>query len=42
MIAGDDPLIAAHADRFETMLEDALSADQSIEFIRSVAEDMRS
>jgi transcriptional regulator with XRE-family HTH domain len=42
MVAGDDPLIAAHADRFETMLEDALTADQSIEFIRSAAEDMRS
>jgi transcriptional regulator with XRE-family HTH domain len=42
MIAGDDPQIAAHADRFETILEEALPADQSIEFIRRVAEEMQS
>lgn len=40
MVAGHDPQIAEHADRFEALLEDALPADQSIEFIRSAAEEM--
>jgi transcriptional regulator with XRE-family HTH domain len=42
MISGNDPQIAAHADRFEALIGDALPADQSIEFIRSAAEDMQS
>jgi transcriptional regulator with XRE-family HTH domain len=40
MIAGNDQQIAEHADMFESLLEDALAADQSIEFIRNAAEDM--
>ena len=42
MVDGNDPQIAAHADRFEALLEDALPADQSIELIRSAADDMQS
>jgi transcriptional regulator with XRE-family HTH domain len=40
MISGHDPQIAEQADRFEALLEDALPADQSIEFIRNTAADM--
>jgi transcriptional regulator with XRE-family HTH domain len=40
MIAGDDPQVAEYADDFERLLEDALSADKSIELMRSVAEEM--
>ena len=40
MIVGNDPQVAEYADNFEALLEDALSADRSIEFLRSAAEDM--
>jgi transcriptional regulator with XRE-family HTH domain len=40
MVAGDDPGVAEYRDDFEILLEDALSADKSIELIRSVAEEM--
>jgi transcriptional regulator with XRE-family HTH domain len=40
MIAGNDPQVAEYADNFEKLLEDALPADQSVEFLRSAAEDM--
>jgi transcriptional regulator with XRE-family HTH domain len=39
-VAGDDPRVAEYRDDFELLLEDALSASQSIELIRSVAEEM--
>jgi transcriptional regulator with XRE-family HTH domain len=40
LISGDDPQIAQYADDFETLLGDALSAGESIDFLRGVAEDM--
>jgi Domain of unknown function (DUF5753) len=40
MVQGDDPRVAEYRDDFELLLEDALSADKSIELIRNVAEEM--
>jgi transcriptional regulator with XRE-family HTH domain len=40
MVMGDDQRVAEYRDDFELLLEDALSADKSIELIRSVAEEM--
>ena len=40
MITGNDPQVAEYADNFEALLEDALPADESIDFIRSAAEEM--
>ena len=40
MIAGNDPQVAEYADSFETLLQHALSADESIELIRTAAEEM--
>ena len=40
MVQGDDPGIAEYRDDFELLLEDALSAEKSIDLIRSVAEVM--
>ncbi len=40
MIAGNDPQAAKYAEDFEELLEDALSAQRSIELIRHVAEEM--
>lgn len=40
MVAGDDPEVAEYAEDFEELLEVALSAEESIKVIRSVAEDM--
>ena len=40
MVMGNDPRVAEYRDDFELLLEDALSADKSIELIRSVAEEM--
>jgi hypothetical protein len=37
---GDDSRLADYRDDFELLLEDALSADRSLELIRSVAEEM--
>jgi hypothetical protein len=38
--SGNDSKIAEYRDDFETLLEDTLSADKSIELVRSVAEEM--
>lgn len=40
LITGSDPRIAQYADDFETLLESSLSAVESVELIRRVAEDM--
>jgi transcriptional regulator with XRE-family HTH domain len=40
MVSGTDPRVAEYRDDFETLLEYALPADKSIEFIRQVAEEM--
>jgi transcriptional regulator with XRE-family HTH domain len=40
LITGDDQRIAEYADDFEVLLEEALSADESIEMIRKTAEAM--
>jgi transcriptional regulator with XRE-family HTH domain len=40
LVAGDDPQVAEYADDFEALIERALPAGESIELIRSVAEDM--
>ena len=40
MVHGDDTRVAEYRDDFELLLEDALSADKSIDLIRSVAEEM--
>jgi len=39
MVVGNDP-VSGYRDDFELLLEDALTADKSIELIRSVAEEM--
>jgi hypothetical protein len=40
MVHGDDPLVGDYRDDFELLLADALSAERSIELIRTAAEDM--
>jgi transcriptional regulator with XRE-family HTH domain len=40
LVTGNDPRIAEYADDFEVLHESALSADQSIDFMREVAEEM--
>jgi transcriptional regulator with XRE-family HTH domain len=40
MVQGDDPPVAEYRDDFELLLEDALSAEKSINLIRNVAEEM--
>jgi len=40
MVTGNDPRVAEFQDDFELLLGDALSAEKSIELIRSVAEVM--
>lgn len=40
LVTGEDPRIAEYADDFELLLENTLSADESIAFIREVAEEM--
>ena len=40
LVTGADPRIAEYADDFESLLENSLSADESIAFIREIAEDM--
>lgn len=40
LISGDDPRLSKYADDFETLLENALSAHDSVEFIRTAAEEM--
>jgi hypothetical protein len=40
MVMGNDSRVAEFRDDFELLLEDALSADRSVELIRTVAEEM--
>jgi transcriptional regulator with XRE-family HTH domain len=40
MISGDDSRVAGFAEDFEELLEDALSAEESIKLMRSVADEM--
>ena len=40
MVHGDDTRVAEYRDDFELLLEDELSADKSIDLIRSVADEM--
>ncbi len=40
MVHGDDPRVADYRDDFELLLEEALSAEKSIDLFRSVAEEM--
>jgi transcriptional regulator with XRE-family HTH domain len=40
MISGDDPRVTEFAEDFEVLLEDALSAEESIKLMRSVADEM--
>jgi Domain of unknown function (DUF5753) len=40
MVSGNDQRVAEYRDDFETLLEDALSADKSIDLIRRVTEEM--
>ena len=40
MVMGNDPRVAEYRDDFELLLEDALSADKSVELIRRVADEM--
>ncbi len=40
MVPGDDPRVADYAEDFEELLEDALSAEESIKLMRSVADEM--
>jgi transcriptional regulator with XRE-family HTH domain len=42
MVSGDDPDVAKYAEHFEELLEDALSAEESIELMRKVADSMSS
>jgi transcriptional regulator with XRE-family HTH domain len=40
MVTGGDPQVVQYRDDFEALLEDALSADESIRLMRSVADEM--
>jgi transcriptional regulator with XRE-family HTH domain len=40
MVSGGDPQVAQYRDDFEALLEDALSADESVQLIRSVADEL--
>lgn len=40
MVSGNDPRVAGYAEDFEELLEDALSAEESIKLMRAVAADM--
>ena len=40
MVVGSEPRVAEYRDDFELLLEDALSAEKSIELIRRVADEM--
>jgi hypothetical protein len=40
VITGDDPEVSAYRDLFESLLQPAMSEDESITFIRQAAEDM--
>jgi hypothetical protein len=40
IISGDDSRTADYRDTFETLIEDSLSAEESVALIRAVAEEM--
>jgi transcriptional regulator with XRE-family HTH domain len=40
MVSGDDPGVAEHAENFEELLEDSLSAEESTKLMRNVADGM--
>ena len=40
MVVGDDPQVAKCAEHFETLLESALSAEESVKLMRSVADEI--
>lgn len=40
MVNGNDAEVSEFADNFEKLLEAALPADESLEFIRNAAEEM--
>ena len=40
LVSGGDPQVAQYRDDFEALLEDALSADEAIRLIRSVADEL--
>jgi hypothetical protein len=40
MITSDDPQVAKYVQDFEDLIEDAWSAESSIEFMRKVADEM--
>ena len=40
MVAGDDPQVTEFRDAFEVLVEEALSAEDSLKLIREVAEEM--
>jgi transcriptional regulator with XRE-family HTH domain len=40
MVPGGDPKVAEHAENFEKLVENALSAEESIKLMRSAAEEM--
>lgn len=40
MVVGNEPQVSEYRDDFELLLEDALTAEKSVDLIRSVAEDM--
>jgi hypothetical protein len=40
LVTGGDPQVAQYRDDFEALLEDALSADESIRLMRDVADEM--
>lgn len=40
MISGDDPRVAEYRDDFESLVDDALPADKSLELIRAAAADL--
>ncbi len=40
MVSGDDPDVAKYAEHFEELLENALSAEESIKLMRNIADEM--
>jgi transcriptional regulator with XRE-family HTH domain len=42
MVTGDDPQVASYRDIFESILQSAMSAEESIDLIRRVADEMSS
>jgi len=40
LVTGDDPVVVTYRDNFETLLDEALSPEQSVELLREAAEEM--